>query len=146
MGDEWVLVHELPDGTERVACRGRGFDEDRARQWARAASYLARHRRKAAALETVPPGERVYFVQHGDGGPIKIGWTADLPARLTDLQIASPVALRVLGTVAGGESVERALHGRFHHLRVRGEWFRPDPELLDFVRAQAEFPCEAFKA
>jgi hypothetical protein len=28
------------------------------------------------------------------------------------------------------------LHRRFRHLRVLGEWFRPEPELLDFIQAE----------
>ena len=29
--------------------------------------------------------------------------------------------------------VESAIHHRFRHARVRGEWFRPVPELLSYI-------------
>ena len=30
------------------------------------------------------------------------------------------------------------MHKRFAHLRVRDEWFRPDAELLEYIRTEAQ--------
>jgi hypothetical protein len=37
----------------------------------------------------------------------------------------------------GGRESEAAHHQRFAHLRVRGEWFRPDAELLEYIEHHA---------
>jgi hypothetical protein len=75
----------------------------------------------------------VYFVQSGEGGPIKIGWAADFAARLAVMQTGNPVELVVLATVPGSRAAERELHARFASLRIRREWFRPEAELLQYI-------------
>lgn len=75
----------------------------------------------------------VYFVQVETDGPIKIGFTVDMAGRFGALQTSSPHALRLLGTVPGDEERERQIHEEFEHLRMQGEWFKPAPELLDFI-------------
>lgn len=77
----------------------------------------------------------VYFIQCGDGGPIKIGIAKAVNERLADLQVANPYELRLLGYVPtdDAEALEGRLHGQFYQLRIRGEWFRPEAVLLDFI-------------
>lgn len=84
---------------------------------------------------------RVYFIQSGESGPIKIGTTMEHPLkRLRTLQCGSPVILRLIGVIdrPKREHKERALHRRFKALRCSGEWFRSDPELTDFIETNAE--------
>lgn len=76
----------------------------------------------------------VYFVQSGEGGHIKIGTASDFPKRLQALQTGNPERLTVLGTLPGSLSEEADIHDQFSHLRARGEWFRPEPELLDYIK------------
>jgi len=40
----------------------------------------------------------------------------------------------LLGCVTADCWSEVRLHARFRHLRMRGEWFRPAPELHDFIK------------
>lgn len=82
-----------------------------------------------------PLGTLTYFIQSVDGGPIKIGRStkAALLGRLGSIQTGNPERLRVTHTLRGDQ--ERALHWRFRHLRLEGEWFLPDPELVAFARA-----------
>jgi len=82
----------------------------------------------------------IYFIQVGEGGPIKIGHTRDgqLWQRKQTPQIANPERLQVLGVQAGGREEERRLHGVFTEYRIRGEWFEPRPELLTFIDEYAE--------
>jgi hypothetical protein len=84
-------------------------------------------------------GVTVYFIQAGGAGPIKIGATSkDSPRhRLGDLQTAHYEELRLLGSITTQTSIEFALHDHFKHLRIRGEWFRPDPELMEFIIREA---------
>lgn len=114
------------------------------------ACVLVRFARKQGALETdqsgrryrrglLPSGEIVYFVERN--GFIKIGMTADLKNRLLGLRAEdrrAPAAgagpVRVLACMPGGRNEEKRLHQKFAHLRIGGEWFRPDPSLMSAVR------------
>lgn len=76
----------------------------------------------------------IYFVT--DGSAIKIGYSATPDTRIRDLQIAHHTELKVLGCIEGEPRDEKRLHKQFAHLKVRGEWFRSDPELLDFIASE----------
>jgi hypothetical protein len=76
----------------------------------------------------------IYFLQSTDGGPVKIGHSEDVEARVRQLEghYGRPMAL--LATMPGGRDEERAVHDRFAHLRLgRTEQFRPDRELFEFI-------------
>lgn len=70
----------------------------------------------------------------------KIGHTdGDPEERCKKLQTGSPVPLRVLARFRGFQTCERAMHLRFKHLRVRGEWFRVSDEILSaFARLRLD--------
>jgi hypothetical protein len=76
---------------------------------------------------------QVYFIREDDNGPIKIGYAKNVLTRLSQLQPGNPSALRVVATVPGGEPEEKRLHQRFHHLKIRGEWYKANDELLDYI-------------
>jgi hypothetical protein len=82
---------------------------------------------------TNAPRSCVYFMQQASGGPIKIGFTTNLAARVASIQTATPGAIRVLATIPGGSSLEGFLHWRFERDKIRGEWFAPSPELLQLI-------------
>jgi hypothetical protein len=63
----------------------------------------------------------VYFIEAEGCSQIKIGHSTDPEQRLKILQVGHPGQLRILLTMNGGEAMEKALHARFAHLRVRGE-------------------------
>lgn len=78
----------------------------------------------------------VYFIR-SEAGNIKIGWTDKEPhERLKALQTGSDGELTLAGWMDGTVNNERALHIKFAPYRIRrnGEWFRPAPELLEFIR------------
>lgn len=93
------------------------------------------------------PGDReyttempyTYFLQAGENGPIKVGWTRNLPVRLRTLCAMSPEPLKLLGVMKGAE-VEEFCHARFGAFRLHGEWFAPSPVVLDFIREHAMTP------
>lgn len=72
----------------------------------------------------------VYFATYGGRGPIKIGISCAPEVRLRDWGSGLPYAPILLGMFSGSHKDERALHLRFAHLRLRGEWFRRAPELM----------------
>lgn len=98
--------------------------------WGRAASEAVLGRDKAH--------DCVYFIQDTVGGQIKIGWTAHVRRRLSELQPGNPHPLKIIATMPGGQKDERKLHLRFAWLRVYGEWFLPGQDLLDFIKELKE--------
>lgn len=82
------------------------------------------------------PASWVYFVQSGNGGPVKIGRSASPRVRISSLQTASPYDLRILAVMPGAAVVERAFHEAFvgDRIRANGEWFRPSTTLMAFIK------------
>ena len=77
--------------------------------------------------------DKIYFIQAGDNGPIKIGVTNNVRKRLSILQTFSPQKLKLLAIIEGSYDKERLIHQIFSKLRVRGEWFKPEPDLLEYI-------------
>lgn len=75
----------------------------------------------------------IYFIQADKGGPIKIGLAKEPKGRLSSLQSATHVVLKMLAFVDGGRAAERSLHQKFTKAHLRGEWFNPDSALLEFI-------------
>lgn len=161
-----MMPQSIPSQQTRDATRGWGWLEERTRAQGDI-RYLARYREgghvysktflrredaegwlytrvRTTPLQT-PLVQRdvkrsicaVYFIQGVDGGPIKIGYARNPEARLKDLQLASPVQLRLLAIVDGGKPRETELHQRFAHLRSHGEWFIADESLVRWIRKNA---------
>jgi hypothetical protein len=78
-----------------------------------------------------PKNVWIYFVQAGDA--IKVGHASDVEARLRLLRVDNPVAVRLLAKIRGTVAGEKAIHEKFAHVRIRGEWFRAVPELLELA-------------
>lgn len=76
----------------------------------------------------------IYFAQIASDGPVKVGFTDDLPTRRKALENLYGCRLTILATMQGGRDEERAIHNRFAHLRLgRTEQFRPAAELMAFI-------------
>lgn len=91
---------------------------------------------------------RVYFVQAGNGGPIKIGIARDPAKRMSDLQVANANKLTLLGSIPGDLYDEQSLHQTFQPYRLNGEWFQPAPQVVDWLKtrgmtATVEGRCES---
>lgn len=76
---------------------------------------------------------QVYFIQPVDGGPVKIGKSEDPRKRLREIQTGHPAKLQIVGLIDGDESLERELHRKFAHLRLEGEWFALENDLLEYI-------------
>lgn len=80
-----------------------------------------------------PHASRVYMVLGGD--VIKIGVTKHLHERIQQLrwtQLGTDAVL--LASAPGDTHDESRLHRAFAHLRIRGELFRAERDLLEFAR------------
>ena len=75
----------------------------------------------------------VYFVQENSSGAIKIGVAKNVNKRVQNMAVSTPHLLAVLAVIDGDQVVEQTLHHRFARARIRGEWFRPVPELLAYI-------------
>ena len=77
----------------------------------------------------------VYFIQAGENGPVKIGFTAgNAQRRMHDLQIGNPVKLCLLYVYDNQDkTLESELRSMFRHIKIRGEWFHPTRELMEYV-------------
>ena len=93
--------------------------------WADLQETPRRRRRHRGAPQPV-----VYFLQDGPTGPVKIGFTRHLQARIEELQCGHKDRLRLLGSRPGGRREEREIHRRLAAHRLRGEWFAPAPAVL----------------
>ena len=79
----------------------------------------------------------VYIIGSEDSDILKIGFSGDVPRRIRELNIGSPVKLEVLAEIFGDDfvvnktlpnsskdrAIERHLHLIFKRHRVKGEWF-----------------------
>ena len=79
----------------------------------------------------------VYFAENG--GYIKIGLSKDIAARISNLQTGSPLKITLLAYFEATEEDEKMLHRRYKHFRNRGEWFRKNKALMDFIDFVAQF-------
>lgn len=75
----------------------------------------------------------VYFIAAGKF--VKIGWALDPVKRRSELQTGCPEPMRILATVPGTITDERAFHKRFEAFRHRlgGEWFRLEGALENYI-------------
>lgn len=83
----------------------------------------------------------VYFIQAIDfrNKPIKIGWSSQVKQRLKNMTwiVKSRLKSRIklLALVEGKINLEHDMHVKFKHLNIYGEWFSPNPEIIDFVKS-----------
>jgi uncharacterized protein YozE (UPF0346 family) len=96
---------------------------------------LLNPRQKSTTVErSKNEGSTIYFVQHGETGAIKIGYTTlMIEKRIASLQTAASAPLKLLATLSGDRTTERDLHQRFAVHRRSGEWFDPHPDIIAFV-------------
>jgi hypothetical protein len=81
-----------------------------------------------------------YIIRAGLTGPVKIGRADDVEERRDTLQTAHHETLHVLRVIDTPFDAEPVFHERFAPLRIRGEWFEFDSEMLSFVPEQPAEP------
>lgn len=78
---------------------------------------------------------KIYFAQELGTHAIKIGLASNVGLRLKNIRVCSPYEIALLATIDGDRETEHSTQKRFEHARIRGEWFRPAPELLEYIEA-----------
>jgi hypothetical protein len=140
----WLAVFRYVDGSTEEVGVGDGWDEEHARWVCRIGTVTRSLVSKSTPVRAEPRPEhptRVYFVQAGESGPVKIGVTGNIEDRVRTMQTGSPQPLRVLATFPGGFDLEARLHRMFAPHRVHGEWFAPAPDLLQRLAEWVAVDC-----
>lgn len=80
----------------------------------------------------------IYFILNEDSNAIKIGRAKDLARRMNALQTSSPAKLKLIKSVQveGGKEaheLEQSLHKKFSEIRLAGEWFKAEANLLEYI-------------
>lgn len=78
----------------------------------------------------------VYFIEALETKQCKIGYTGgpSVKTRLRQLQTGCAQTLKVRATIPDGNiDVERSLHKRFEHLRLKREWFEFGVDIKNYV-------------
>ncbi|MGW2582588.1 GIY-YIG nuclease family protein [Streptomyces virginiae] len=65
----------------------------------------------------------VYLIGSDEVRPVKIGISGKPESRLVDMQVGSPVLLRLLWKIPGSYEMEQALHSSLRAYHRHGEWF-----------------------
>lgn len=73
----------------------------------------------------------VYFMY--SAGRIKIGYTADIYRRVSDLTNMGGSSVELIGVLPGDKDFERTLHRLFKADRTHGEWFKISDEIRRFL-------------
>jgi hypothetical protein len=90
------------------------------------------------ATDTKPKKGHIYFIQQGENGAIKIGYSTDPEKRLRTLRTASPYPLQMRLVIEGGKKLEKELHDKFADCQLDGEWFEATDVLLRFMEEQRQ--------
>ena len=88
--------------------------------------------------ETVPIKDEwmgfVYFIQAGNNGAIKIGYTKDVDRRIKELQTSNPEKLNLLLKVGAEPNDEKVMHDKFKKYCINLEWYSSSEELLNYIK------------
>lgn len=76
----------------------------------------------------------IYFVKSTISHEIKIGFTSsNVLKRLSTIQTSHPYKLELLAKIPGDRKFEKSLHQKFEKYRLKGEWFQPHPDIINFI-------------
>jgi hypothetical protein len=77
----------------------------------------------------------IYFVLESIDNVVKIGKTQEdkLMLRISGIQTGNHRELKLIGVCEGYTKKEKELHKLFNHLRIKGEWFRYEEDLREYV-------------
>jgi hypothetical protein len=82
----------------------------------------------------------VYFIQAGEDGPIKIGYSARPENRLRELQLGNWQDLFLLKKIRGSSELEATYHSKFADAHIRSEWFHPIAPLTELIEGLESEP------
>ncbi len=76
----------------------------------------------------------VYFFQSTGANMVKIGQTHNLQRRQNTIENSHGYSVKLLKAIrVPDESHEKAIHKKFKKIRLKGEWFKCTPELMEYI-------------
>ena len=75
----------------------------------------------------------IYFIRGKESGNIKIGYSTNPKQRKANLQTANYEELEFIGLMDGTIKDESKLKKIFLEFNIRGEWYRPVTEILNYI-------------
>lgn len=98
--------------------------------------YEQEMKSRASNLPDIPQKKtKIYLMRHGVNGLVKIGKSINPSLREKTLQAEDPMIEKIFHSNWVSPHVERDLHRKFSHLRVRGEWFSLSQEDIASIKA-----------
>ena len=79
--------------------------------------------------------EYIYFIQQGDDGPIKIGYSTDVTERIRRMRTCSPYEIYIRLVISGNLDFEKNIHKKFKKYKMRGEWFQNTKEIREYIKS-----------
>lgn len=79
----------------------------------------------------------IYFIQEGDDGPVKIGFSNNPGRRLQQLKTSTSKPLKLLAVIEGDAGKERELHAAFQEHHISREWFKPVTDIFLYIDSMA---------
>jgi hypothetical protein len=79
----------------------------------------------------------VYLVGAVEAKAVKIGYSARPLVRLSQIQTGSPFVVELLSVIDGDVGTEAVAHSKFRKYRMRGEWFKWSPEIIEWFDEKA---------
>ena len=135
----WVIDMGRGKTRKRIVFIGTKSEAERHEMFSKAGLWEGEYENIESSLSKIEYNDKnppfVYFIQQGNSGPVKIGFTRDdLYARVKRLQTGNPLPLKILAIIDGASiRTEVSLHSRFSSCRLNGEWYAPSEELLIFI-------------
>lgn len=80
---------------------------------------------------TIKSGSFVYLIKNLTTGNLKIGFSSNPSRRFRALQQATDCDLQLLAFIDGSELIEQQLLHHYSQYQVRGEWFKPIPQIYE---------------
>ncbi len=87
--------------------------------------------RGAERKKSVRHPRTLYFIS--DGNYIKIGIANNVEERIKQLQTGNPNKLFIVSQFENRGQLEKAIHKKFSHLHVGGEWFQYTNEIKEYL-------------
>lgn len=72
----------------------------------------------------------LYFIQVGEDGPVKIGYSVNPASRLVSLQSAHFERLHLIGLTPGTRQAEENLHAKLARFALGHEWYAATAEIF----------------
>ncbi len=76
----------------------------------------------------------IYFFESSLTGLIKIGYSNNLRRRKKEIEALQGGEVNLLRAIQTLPKYEKYIHERFNHLKTKGEWFKPDQEILFYIK------------